>query len=341
MLALTASNRADARPPVRHATKLPAASARPAKKRNVLLILTESVRFDSVCVEHAPDCKLTPFTDRVAEARLPLLEVRASSSTTAISVSVLLSGLLPTKTTEFVQSAPTLFDFAHAAGYDTAYWSSQSTMFTGSRAFFNALPLSKKCVGADLEPVVDDAGADDRLLTERASRELPSLREPWFAVVQYANTHYPYRTRGEQPFQPATESKAPDETALFKNHYRNAVHAQDRTIAALLSTLRSSGPGGRTVVLYTADHGEAFREHGQLGHTTSLFEEEIHVPAWIDAPPGSLTEGELDALRAVKHARIWHLDFAPTILDLLGLADAPSFAPFRSRMVGTSLLRKD
>jgi len=40
------------------------------------------------------------------------------------------------------------------------------------------------------------AGADDARLTERAKRELPTLREPWFAVVQYANTHFPYRTHG-------------------------------------------------------------------------------------------------------------------------------------------------
>src|SRR5262249_8905007 len=134
---------AGARPPVRRPPELPALAAQPAKSRNVLFVLTESVRFDSVCVEHAEPCRLTPVTDRVAEGRLPLLEMRSSASTTAISVSVLLTGLLPTETTEAIHSAPTLFDYARAAGYDTAYWSSQSAMFSSSRAFFAALPLSK------------------------------------------------------------------------------------------------------------------------------------------------------------------------------------------------------
>jgi arylsulfatase A-like enzyme len=326
---------------VRHAPHLPALSAQPAKNRNVLLVLTESVRFDSVCVEHAEGCKLTPFTDRVAEGRLPLLEVRSSASTTAISFSVLLSGLLPTETTEAIRSAPTLFDYAHAAGYDTAYWSSQVAMFTSSRAFFAALPLSRKCVGADLAAPPDDAGADDALVTQRAKRELGMLREPWFAVVHYANTHFPYRVHGDEPFQPATESKAPEENARFKNHYQNAVYAQDRTIAELISSLRASAAGPRTVVLFTSDHGEAFREHGQLGHTTSLFEEEIHVPAWVDAPAAALSDAEREALTAAKHAPAWHLDFAPTILDLLGLSDLPALGAFRARMVGTSLLRHD
>lgn len=306
----------------------------------MLLVLTESVRFDSVCVEHRADCKLTPFTNRVAESRVPLLEVRSNASTTAISAGVIWSGLLPTEMTDSIRSAPMLFDYAHAAGYDTAYWSSQSPMFTNSAAFFAALPLSHRCVGSDLEPASgDDAGASDVLLTERVKRELPKLHEPWFAVVHYANTHYPYRVRGEQPFQPATESKAPEDTAHFKNHYQNAVYAQDKTIADMLSTLRSSPAGSRTAVVYTSDHGEAFREHGQLGHTTSLFDEEIHVPAWIDAPPGVLTANEREALGAAKSARVWHVDFAPTMLDLLGLWDAPGIAPFRARMAGTSLLR--
>jgi hypothetical protein len=330
---------AGARPPVRRAPNLPSMAATVPSARNVLLVLTESVRFDSVCVEHQGDCKLTPFTNRVAASRLPLLEVRSNASTTAISAGVIWSGLPPTEMTDAIRSAPMLFDYAHAGGYDTAYWSSQSLMFTNSAAFFAALPLSRRCVGADLEPPSDDAGANDVLLTERVKRELPKLHEPWFAVVHYANTHYPYRVRGEQPFQPATESKAPEDNAHFKNHYQNAVYAQDKTIGDMLASLRASAAGRRTVVVYTSDHGEAFREHGQLGHTTTLFEEEIHVPTWVDAPPDVLSASERAALETAKSARIWHVDFAPTLLDLLGLWDAPAIAPFRTKMVGTSLLR--
>jgi len=330
---------AGGRQSVRNSPRLSALSAKPPKARNVLFVLTESVRFDSVCVEYGSDCRLTPFTNRVAESRLPLLQTRSVSSTTAISVGVLWSGLLPTQMTEAIRSAPTLFDFARASGYDTAYWSSQSTMFTGSASFFAALPLSKRCSGADLGEVPDDAGADDTLVTDRAKRELPKLREPWLAVVQYSNTHYPYRVRGEEPFQPATEDKGGERTAHFKNHYQNAVYTQDRTIADLLASLRATPAGARTVVIYTSDHGEAFREHGQLGHTTSVFEEEIHVPTWIDAPPGVLGPAEREALAAARDALVWHVDFTPTILDLLGLWDAPGLAHLRNRMVGTSLLR--
>jgi hypothetical protein len=325
--------------PVRRAPRLSTSAPKAPKTRNLLFVLTESVRFDSVCVEYRADCKLTPFTNRLAESRFPLLGVRSNSSSTAISVGVMWSGLLPTQMTDAIRSAPMLFDFARAGGYDTAYWSSQSTMFTGSSAFFAALPLSKRCSGSDLGEVPDDAGADDTLVTERVKRDLPKLREPWFAVVHYANTHYPYRVRGEEPFQPATEDKSPEETAHFKNHYQNSVYTQDRTIADLLTAVRASPAGARTVVMYTSDHGEAFREHGQLGHTTSVFEEEIHVPTWVDAPPDVLTTQEREALAAAREALVWHVDIAPTILDGLGLWDAPPVAAARKRMVGTSFLR--
>jgi membrane-anchored protein YejM (alkaline phosphatase superfamily) len=326
-------------PSVRRAPRLSTFAPKLPKARNFLLVLTESVRFDSVCVEYRADCKLTPFTNRLAEARFPLLGMRSNSSTTAISVGVVWSGLLPTQMTDAIRSAPMIFDFARAGGYDTAYWSSQAAMFTGSSAFFGALPLSQRCSGADLGEVLDDAGADDTLVTERVKRELPKLREPWFAVVQYANTHYPYRVRGEEPFQPATEDKSPEETERFKNHYQNSVYAQDKTVADLLSAVRASAAGARTVVMYTSDHGEAFREHGQLGHTTSVFEEELHVPTWIDAPPDVLTTQEREALAAVRETLVWHVDIAPTILDGLGLWDAPAVVTARQRMVGTTLFR--
>ena len=59
-------------------------------------------------------------------------------------------------------------------------------------------------------------------------------------------------------------------------------------VAELLASVHAAPLGARTVVVYTSDHGEAFREHGQLGHTGAVLEEEIHVPTWIDAPVGLL-----------------------------------------------------
>jgi glucan phosphoethanolaminetransferase (alkaline phosphatase superfamily) len=330
-------------PGIRRPPYLPVISPEQGPARNVLFVLTESVRFDAVCTAYEPECARSPFTNRAVPGRVPFLQMRSNSSTTAISFAVLLSGLGPTEARSSLHDAPILFDYAHAAGYDTAYWTSQHLMFAHSEEFVRDLPVSHRCGGTDLDPDADiDMGASDHLLTARASRELSQLREPWFAVVHYSSTHFPYRVvEGDQPFQPASSSKAPDDNAELFNYYQNAVYAQDRTIADLLVALRSTEAGRRTVVVYTSDHGEAFREHGQLGHTGAVLDEEIHVPAWVDAPQGTLTPEERAHLTVRAQGAAWHLDLAPTFVDLLRLRTSPELGRFHARMLGKSLLEND
>ena len=148
---------------------------------------------------------------RAREARFPLLEMRSNSSTTAISFGVLLSGLNPTETRDAIHTSPLLFDYAHAAGFDTAYWTSQHLMFAHSDEFVRDLPVSRRCGATDLDPEADiDMGANDELLTARVERELPLLREPWFAIVHYSSTHFPYRSITETSlFNPRARANRP------------------------------------------------------------------------------------------------------------------------------------
>ena len=73
--------------------------------------------------------------------------------------------------------APLVFDYAEAAGYETAYWSSHHPMFANTRLFVQDLPTRFQCSATHLDPVADiDLGANDELLTERVKSELPLLR---------------------------------------------------------------------------------------------------------------------------------------------------------------------
>ncbi|NUQ77381.1 MAG: sulfatase-like hydrolase/transferase [Polyangiaceae bacterium] len=309
--------------------------------RNILFILTESVRSDVHCSEHRESCPNAPGVNAAVPGRIPLLQMRSTSSTTAIQLAVLWSGLPPIATREELHTAPLLFDYAHAAGFDNAYWTSHHMMFANSRLYVQDLPTSHQCGATDLDPLADiDLGGPDELLTLRVKRDLGQMREPFFAVAHFGNTHVPYRIDPtDAPFQPSLESKAPDDNEAYRNFYKNAVYLQDRTIADLIRFVRSSPFGERTVIVFTSDHGEAFREHGQLGHTGAMLDEEIHVPAWIDAPPGMLGEAEEAALRELRERPVFHTDVTPTILDLMGLWDEPQIAPFRTKMIGQSLLR--
>ncbi len=215
-------------------------------------------------------------------------------SCTAISLAVLWSGVGPQESREVLHTWPLLFDYAKAAGYRTAYWTSQNMMFGNARLWVKNLGADRFVSATDLEPTADlDMGAPENYLADYVVKDFDKLPEPFFAVVHLSNVHYPYyvNPKGPQPFQPATTSKAPDQNGSFFNYYQNSVYQQDQHIARMLRHIRESDAGKRTIIVYTSDHGEAFREHGQMGHTFSIFDEEIHVPAWIDAPPGVLNRG--------------------------------------------------
>jgi glucan phosphoethanolaminetransferase (alkaline phosphatase superfamily) len=333
------------RPRARDSLPVPPLTRSPlAPKRNVVLVILESVRADSVCVEYAPDCMKTESTNLLFPSRFPFTKMRSMDSCTAVSLAVLWSGLLPTESRDNLHTWPLIFDYARAAGYDTAFWTSQNMMFGNARLWVKNLGVRKFISATDLDPAADlDMGAPERLLAAHIKKQISDLHEPFLAVIQLSNVHYPYFVdpNGPMPFEPWTTSKAADENRAFKNYYQNSVYQQDQHVADFLRALRESPAGQRSVIVYTSDHGEAFREHGQMGHTFSVFDEEIHVPAWVDAPPGTLTQAEENALRSKRDAYVFHVDVAPTVLDLIGVEQDAKLAEYRQRMPGHSLLRPE
>lgn len=332
------------RPRARESLPVPALTSRVAQPRNVVFVILESVRADATCIDHDPGCRRTEHTNRLFPRRFGFNQLRSMASTTAVSLAVLWGGLLPNEDRETLHTWPLVFDYARAAGWDTAYWTSQNMMFGNARLWVKNLGVGQFVSATDLEPRSDlDMGAPEELLADHVIDNIGKLKEPFLAVMHLSNVHYPYHVNPDlpQPFQPSTTSKAPDQNGSFFNYYQNAVYQQDMHVAKALRHLRQSAIGPRTVIVYTSDHGEAFREHGQMGHTFSIFDEEIHVPGWIDAPPGLLSAEEEKNLRAKQNAFVFHVDFAPTVLDLMGLWQEPGIARFKQKMVGHSLLRPE
>jgi glucan phosphoethanolaminetransferase (alkaline phosphatase superfamily) len=323
---------------------VPGLQAKPARPRNVVLLLQESLRADVCCEEYDPNCdQATPFSNKAAPQRMPLLQMRSNASTTAISISNIWSGVRPHESRELLHSVPLLWDYAHAAGWDTAYWTSQNLMFGNARLYVQDIPVSHRCVATELDPEADlDTGAPDALVVDRVIEEWGEMEEPFFAVVHFSAVHFPYiYDENHAPFQPSEMDKSADKNEAFMNYYRNVVYLSDMAVGRLVEHIRSTESGKRTVLVYTADHGESFREHWQMGHTSALYDEEIRVPSWVDAPPGTLSEDEEASIRAAKEEMVWHLDLGPTLLDLIGVWDDPALWPFRRRMIGHPLTRRE
>jgi glucan phosphoethanolaminetransferase (alkaline phosphatase superfamily) len=330
------------RPKVRESLPVPKLDGKPPLPRNVVLVILESVRADATCIEYDPDCRRTEATNLLFPKRFPLNQMRSLDSSTAISLAVLWSGVGPTESRDVLHTWPLLFDYARAAGWNTAYWTSQNMMFGNARLWVKNLGANRFVSATDLDPTCDlDMGAPENLLADYVNRDMAELREPFFAVIHLSNVHYPYyvNKNGPQPFQPATTSKAPGQNQGFFNYYQNAVYQQDQHVAKMLGHLRETDAGKHTVIIYLSDHAEAFREHGQMGHTFSVFDEEIHVPAWIDAPPGTLTDDEAKALAAKKDAFTFQVDITPTVMDLMGLSQEKGIAKYEKKWLGHSLLR--
>ncbi len=332
---------ARAHPGARSPLPVPPLVARPARPRNVLFVLTESVRAMSSCVAYDPDCRTTPFSNAAAKGRIPLLQMRAVDSTTAISLGVMWSGIAPTASREALHSAPLVWEYATAAGVDTAYWTSQHLLFGNSGAWLQGIAWGHHVSATELEEDPDlETGADDGALVTYVNEHLGELHEPFFAVVHLSNTHMPYAIdEQDAPFLPQGPETWHGHETEISNRYADAIYHQDRAIGRLIETMHARPEGARTVIVFLSDHGEQLYEKGAFGHTGTLFEPEIRIPAWVDAPPGTLTAGEEAQLRALSDAPLTTMDVLPTMLDLVGVLDDPSLHPLAQSFVGRSLLR--
>lgn len=329
------------RPQLRHALPVPRLDAT-GPRRNVLLILQESQRRDVTCTKYEPACALaTRASNRAAPDRLPFMRWHSLDSSTILSCVSLFTGLLPSDPRDDLNAAPTVFGFAKAAGYETAYVTSQHLIFKNMRLQTQNEPIDRYVTATALDLRADwETGARDALLTDYLVEHWDSLPEPFFVVAHYSNQHLPYVVDPKHsPFvhDPAMREDDREERLTF---YKNAVYLSDLAVGRLIDKVRHSPVGVRTAIAYTSDHGESFGEHGRSGHTISLYEAETRMPAWIDAPPGLLADEQMQHLRDAEDAWLTHVDLLPTLLDVMNLWDAPSLAPFRSKMRGHPITRE-
>jgi glucan phosphoethanolaminetransferase (alkaline phosphatase superfamily) len=329
----------------RHPDPVPALTAKPARPRNVLMILQESQRADVTCLDYSPTCPLaTPDSNKAAPNRIPFLQLRSNTSSTAIAMVALWAVIDPTESKERIHSAPVLWEYARAAGYDTAYWTSQALMFGNARLYVQDAAINHFVGGNELSSKCDwVAGSDDILAADRAIADWGKLKEPFVAVLHLANIHRPRRIDTENPlFKPTNLTEKGTRGTEGKNHYKNAVALSDRAVAKLINHVRQTESGTRTVIVYTSDHAESFLEHkNENDHAGSVYDEELRVPGWIDAPPGTLAPQEERFLRRARTEYIYQLDLGATMLDLLGIWDDPGFLPFRQKMIGHPLTRAE
>jgi hypothetical protein len=336
-------------PPHAGRPALPPLPSRRARVPNVLFVLTESVRASDYCGDAGEPCAIAPEVSALLPQRVALHELRAASSYTAISLSVLLTGRLQLGPREPIAEAPDLFDLGRATRAGEApvrvhYWSSHSgTIFERADVehAVDSYVSADTMMGAPIDDVEDAiTHALDRRLADECAARVPRLEPPYFAMVHFSGTHAPYffddAAAKYTPFQRHVTWSGLDDV---HRAYQNAILEQDRSIARCVKAFLDAQRGGPYVVVFTSDHGEEFGEHKAIHHGQNLYDTQIHVPGFVAAGGGALDDAEGQALAAASREPLTHLDLLPTFLDVLGVLDRVELVPTRREMPGRSLLR--
>jgi lipoteichoic acid synthase len=214
----------------------------------------------------------------------------------------------------------TIGDVLTQQNYRAGFFSSADNSFQNTTAFMTAAKfdtvLDYKNWPCE-QPLYDtdyDSGSDVRTAHDMCT--IPPLTDwidadptrPFVAMVRTGMTHYPYFP-GDNP-QIYVENED-------LNRYLNAVRVGDQAFGRMMDHLAEKGLLESTLVVVVGDHGEAFDEHGTIGHASAIYEENVHVPLMLINPV--LFHGESsDVLAGVS-------DMAPTVLDLLGFAAPASW----------------
>ena len=340
------------------ATESPVESA--PRPTNVIMIVVDTLRADRLGARGYPRA-VTPNLDRLVAESAFFDQAYSATSWTMPSLASYMTGVYPS--VHGLLKAPhdvdqnalpdefiTLAEALRNAGMRTAAitaqpWISQRTGLTQ---------------GFDEVRTVSDAADphEARELTFALIEWLEQNRAaPFFLYAHYMGPHAPYNApepyRGRytrdlqltdvvrgfheayatsnqvQAYAEITGIAEEDglsrqDVAYLTAEYDEKVAFTDAQLGVLFVWLRESGLLDETLLIVTADHGEAFFEHRTIFHGQNLHQELLHVPLILRLPGEGAT-----ARRIHRVAEL--IDIYPTILALLD--EAP-----QSHIQGRSLL---
>ncbi len=320
---------------------------------SVLVVLVDALRADRLgCYGHHRGT--TPHIDRLCRQSVLFRNALSSSSWTAPSVASLFTGLHPYRhgvryvdTLDLDRRFETVAERFDAAGWFTGAVS-DNLLITPDNGFDQGF---RTFVSKPLTTHMRKA----RAVTDIALGWLEHHGDrPFFLYLHYMDPHANYRP--PKPFHPGPPpsgaeirdfvekgeaggvanrlqksrrfrlSAAEDQRLL--DLYEGEVASTDYQVGRLLSWLERSGLADGTVVVFVADHGEEFADHGRYAHATSLFDELVRVPLLVRLPGRQLPARQVEQV-------VCSADLGPTLLSLAG---APGFTGEVDALSFTGLL---
>ena len=298
-----------------------------AARPNVVLYVADTLRADYLgAYGHA--APTSPRLDGFAREAVLFEDAWAQASWTRSAMASVLTGLhvgshgVDREDRVLPAEAETLAEVLRAGGYRTGAFVANHLLggrFGFSQGFDAWNPGAQTLYGA----LASD-------LAREALAWVDSGPRPFFLYVHTMEPHAPYTPSAEdlRPFaldayQGTTDTRAllrlgqlgtldPDGLRFLRSRYEGEVHQNDRAFGGLVDGLRARGLDDKTVVVFTADHGEEFLEHGGTEHAKTLYQEMVRVPLVVRMPggrPGGRRE----------KGTVQQIDLMPTVLGLAGL----------------------
>ena len=302
---------------------------------NIVVVVNDALRADYLGVYgHAGGT--SPRLDAFAREAVIFEEALAQASWTRPAVATILTGLTPEAHgvdgvhDTLSRAVPTLAEVLKRAGYGTSAFVANDILS----------PRFGYWRGFDVRHI---KRVSARQLVDAALAWLDTAPRPFLAYVHTIETHRPYEPAPEhwRPFLPpgaqptdlrSAARRCPDvtaeEMAMLLSAYLGEVHQNDAAFGALLDGLSARHLLDNTIVVFTADHGEAFGEHGSCGHSLTLYQEALRVPLLLRLP----------GVRGRREPSVaQQADLMPTLLALAGVR-APE--PVEGRDISGLLLRR-
>ena len=303
--------------PVFSAPEIVRAGGSSAQRRNLILISFDTLRARSVGAYGAPR-PTTPTLDRrmAAEGTLVRRAVSPFPFTPPAHMSMLTGldpcahGVVEPGRDVLAAEDPTLAESLRAAGYRTAAFTEDGFLVATAgfdRGFDDYVEnRSEETAAPGFARETFDAA--EAWLAARAD-------PPFFLFIHTYQVHSPYAPpRGYRTLFQDGDAGDANQRALA--NYEREIRYTDDVLADFLDFLDARRLADHTIVVVTADHGEAFGEHYWTEHGADLHDEALRVPFIVRAP------GLVPAGRSLEE-QVSLSDVTPTLLDLLGIAAPP------------------
>ncbi len=277
---------------------------------NVIIVILEGIQYRYTSLADTSS-NLTPYLATLAGQGAEFANTRSSLTHTTKVLFSLLTGRFPSVSQDLAEAVPAVKPYAGLATILKQKLNFRTAFFQSAKGNFESRPALVYNLGFDKFWAREDLSSTDAFLGYLACDEFAMLKpiiewikagqKPFFLTILCSVTHDPYVV----PDWFATPAKEPIE------RYRQAIFYTDKFIAALDTELAKLNLTNKTIFCVIGDHGEAFGEHGPLGHERIAFDEVLHIP-WIIRAPFLIQP-------ATKITEpLGSVDLTPTLLALLG-----------------------